>query len=107
MDPGMDLPEPRIGVGGAPLRYRHGNLHREQRREPRQPLELLPAGSCRTFVSRESDRKIVAQSKDGVIGSFALDPMQRQGCPLWELLLEKTPYERVADVDLIFVHAGH
>ncbi len=42
LDPGVDLPEPGIAVARAALRDRSRDRDGEERREPGQPLELLP-----------------------------------------------------------------
>ena len=104
LDPGVDVPEPRVVVGRAALGDGNGNVDRKQRRDPGQPLELLASPLGRSVPPRETHRQLVAEPEDRVDGSGGFDPDERKLRPVRELCGEQSTDKRFVDLELVRVH---
>jgi hypothetical protein len=105
LDPGVDLPEPRIAVAGSALRDRDGDVDREQWRQPRQPVEFLAAGLDGPVTAREPHREIVTEAKDRVDRAARLQPTQLSLGPFGELFAEQATYELFIDLKFVDMHS--
>jgi hypothetical protein len=100
----VHVPKPRVLGAGLPLSNRDRNLKWKQRRELRQPVELLPARLRRPLPTWEPQRELIAEAEDRVDGPGGLDPPQRQVGLLRELVDKQPTHKRVVDFDLVEMH---
>ena len=107
LEPRVNLPEPRIAVARPPLRDRHRDLERKERRELRQPVELHAAWLGRPAAAGEAHAELVAEPEDRVDGAARFDPPQRQSGPFGELLGQESPDECLVELELVLVHLHH
>ena len=107
LHPREDVPEPRVVVGRTPLGDRNGDLQRDQRRQLRQPVELLAAGPRRSLPAREPYHPLLAEAEDRVVRPRGLDPAKRQVGPLGEPIGQQPAHEWLVDLELIPVHLRH